>query len=111
MWVMAILDKTQLIAIISPVLTLVLLWLLRYATNEIKAAINANNAAVLAKVDSLDKKVDKAVHRIERHDEKLQEHDVAIARLQGAQEERSRLANAAGVAVAALKKDEGTHAP
>lgn len=110
--VMALLDKTQMIAIISPVLTLVLLWLLRYATNEIKAAINANNEKVLAKVESLDTKVVKAVGQIEKHDEKLQQHDVAIARLEGAQEERSRLSAAANAAAALVKpKDEGTHAP
>lgn len=116
----ASITNTQLIPILSPVLTLILMALARYAYRELKKVISSSsdvvrdemkkaNAAVLTEVKEAKGQLEQVITEQAEHrsklrflDEHRQEHAVAIARLQGAQEERGRMAEAASAAAGLL---------
>jgi hypothetical protein len=118
MVVLSALDSPLLNGIVGPVLTLVVLGLLRYVYKEITGAIYGMKADVLKRVDNVDSKVEGVISEqkaIRGELKSLADGHQSLrertARLEGKEEARAELAHAAQATVKAVESITHQEAP
>lgn len=112
---LTLLNKSQMIGILSPVLTLLLLAILRFAHAQLMNAINGAKDDLLAKVDEVKEEVTTVTGRVDKHERVLYGSEAKdgliaeVAYIRGREDvkrETAQLANAAASVAQAIQHED-----